>query len=527
MTSRGRFITLEGAFANDVLGTFRVVRGFADLRDLALVSVPYLLESADSRGRVHGVQRTVDNDHAESIRDYLEFGHQRFLPEIIISLRTPVSEMFDGKSRVTGVVSVDDSNGVAVSKKSSSHLNSLHEIKVDLHKLEEIRSNRLIRRVDGNHRLALADQLQDDAQVANKYLAPFCLILLGATSDDADDYSESLIFHTINSTALPLESEHALRLILGQDPLNSMSPDDEFKFNPRLHVTRILRDGFQGLPEQARRRVGTRPLTSLNSVARTLLEMSDFSLQSRDESEVIAREFIAVVNDVFTSCYRGRANVFQKEYFLELVARVWFTREKSDEFDKRAEDTIAEVSNIADWMEKLGISSLSSDASFCQQLIDVFGAVKRRLPKKMFLARWYPTPEDGMELQRAELRLNQIQETLNSLARNDAVAIELIDVGTQTGGTFQIQQRIFSSIESSDLVLIDFTGVRPNVCVEAGYALDRHEKDRLIFLFQATAAHPRVPFDLAGFRFEMINEAAEIPAKLLPHIKEIVQESKS
>jgi hypothetical protein len=353
------------------------------------------------------------------------------------------------------------------------------------------------------------------------------LILLGATSDDADDYSESLIFHTINSTALPLESEHALRLILGQDPLNSMSPDDEFKFNPRLHVTRILRDGFQGLPEQARRRVGTRPLTSLNSVARTLLEMSDFSLQSRDESEVIAREFIAVVNDVFTSCYRGRANVFQKEYFLELVARVWFTREKSDEFDKRAEDTIAEVSNIADWMEKLGISSLSSDASFCQQLIDVFGAVKRRLPKKMFLARWYPTPEDGMELQRAELRLNQIQETLNSLARNDAVAIELIDVGTQTGGTFQIQQRIFSSIESSDLVLIDFTGVRPNVCVEAGYALDRHEKDRLIFLFQATAAHPRVPFDLAGFRFEMINEAAEIPAKLLPHIKEIVQESKS
>ncbi len=41
--------------------------------------------------------------------------------------------------------------------------------------------------------------------------------------NEADDYAESLIFHTINNTALPLESEHGLRLLLGQDSAYEMS----------------------------------------------------------------------------------------------------------------------------------------------------------------------------------------------------------------------------------------------------------------------------------------------------------------
>jgi len=39
--SRGRqYIDFEGYFAAGVLGIFKVIRGFADLRDLAAVSVP-------------------------------------------------------------------------------------------------------------------------------------------------------------------------------------------------------------------------------------------------------------------------------------------------------------------------------------------------------------------------------------------------------------------------------------------------------------------------------------------------------
>ena len=43
--------------------------------------------------------------------------------------------------------------------------------------------------------------------VPTKYLAPFCLNLLGPRQIDGDDYAESLIFDTIDSSALTLEIE--------------------------------------------------------------------------------------------------------------------------------------------------------------------------------------------------------------------------------------------------------------------------------------------------------------------------------
>lgn len=48
--SRGRqHIQFEGYFAENVLGIFRVIRGFADLRDLAAVSVPYEMAEHDTQ----------------------------------------------------------------------------------------------------------------------------------------------------------------------------------------------------------------------------------------------------------------------------------------------------------------------------------------------------------------------------------------------------------------------------------------------------------------------------------------------
>ena len=38
-------IELEGCFAEGVLGIFKIIRGFADLRDLADVSVPFDLST--------------------------------------------------------------------------------------------------------------------------------------------------------------------------------------------------------------------------------------------------------------------------------------------------------------------------------------------------------------------------------------------------------------------------------------------------------------------------------------------------
>jgi hypothetical protein len=96
-------------------------------------------------------------------------------------------------------------------------------------------------------------------------------------------------------------------------------------------------------------------------------------------------------------------------------------------------------------------------------------------------------------------------------------------MGTQTGSTFPIHARMYEAIASADIILIDLTGVRPNVCVEAGYALRNHEKNRLIFMFQPNEAHKLVPFDLNTFRYEPFKDTGEIPEKIKPHILAILR----
>jgi hypothetical protein len=59
------------------------MRGFANLQDLAEISVPYEMEVGNG-AEVKGQQRKLDPQHAERIKRYLESGDQCFLPEVIL-----------------------------------------------------------------------------------------------------------------------------------------------------------------------------------------------------------------------------------------------------------------------------------------------------------------------------------------------------------------------------------------------------------------------------------------------------------
>ncbi|MNG29901.1 hypothetical protein D3C84_1154050 [compost metagenome] len=84
---------------------------------------------------------------------------------------------------------------------------------------------------------------------------------------------------------------------------------------------------------------------------------------------------------------------------------------------------------------------------------------------------------------------------------------------------------MYEAIASSDIIICDLTGHRPNVYIEAGYALKHHESNRLIFLFEPTDANDHVPFDLNTFKYVLVTQAAEIPNKLSPELKSILQAS--
>jgi hypothetical protein len=165
---------------------------------------------------------------------------------------------------------------------------------------------------------------------------------------------------------------------------------------------------------------------------------------------------------------------------------------------------------------------LKEGQSLSKQLLDIFTAVRTRVPKRVFLARWYPTAKGGEEFEAARLRLKQIRQALKEVEQENGTHLELIDMGTQKSGTFPIHPKMYEAISSADIILVDLTGVRPNVCVEAGFALQHHEKKRLIFMFQPTKKCNEVPFDLNTFRYERVKDTGEIPDKIKPHIEAIL-----
>ncbi len=152
-----------------------------------------------------------------------------------------------------------------------------------------------------------------------------------------------------------------------------------------------------------------------------------------------------------------------------------------------------------------------------------------RVPKRIFLSRWYPVAADGKEKTKADLRKQMIDQTLDEL-RGEGIDLALDDPGTEVGGTFGIHEEMYEALARNDIILVDLSGVRPNVCIEAGYALKHLERGRLILLFQPTKATANnkqkwdnPPFDLTTFRYEKIADTGEIPNKLKPHLKAIYQ----
>lgn len=531
--SRGRqYIEFEGLFSESVLGIFRIIRGFADLRDLAAVSVPYKMEDGEQGFRVVGHQRVESAKHAEEIKNYLEQSENRFLPEVILSVRAPVKLMVNrgeidpdelGLGETVFGVKSDNGGLVDISRRYSSPTMRMQRLRVRRGDLEQLKRDKIIRRIDGNHRLHLAEQLTEDPNTPTKYLAPFCLVLLGPTDNDADDFAESLIFHTINSTALPLESEHGLRLLLGQDPAHAMTPDNEFAYNPALHLTRLLADRLRGLPQPARQRFGERPLTALWESARNLIAMDEAIAQDRQALTTFADNLFAALADIATRLTVNHPSLCRTYGFFELAARVW--REAvGDDHEQKIRWTVDYLDRIGNWLGGQGITNLLDPLSPAEQLLKTFKAAQSRIPKRVFLARWYPpqdAPNDAHN--RANLRMQQLRQTLANLQQQHGIGLELIDMGTEEGGTFPIHSRMYEAIASSDIIICDLTGHRPNVYVEAGYALKHHESNRLIFLFEPNGADDRVPFDLNTFKYVPITQAAEIPNRLTPELKSILQ----
>ncbi len=525
MPSNRNTIEIEGIFGTEVLGSFNIIRGFATLQELARISVPVLMEPPQANGEVRGHQRPIDEIHAEEVKRYFENGDQRFIPEIILSVRLPLEPETlpsTGNFAPTQIGVKYSGGGIELRRKHKGKTLLNHILRVKVRELPAIKEQQRIRRIDGNHRLAKAETLEPVAGQTNRYKVPFCLLLLGDVGEAAHDYTEALVFHTINSTAKPLDGEFALQLILGQAPALTQPAHMEFAYAPALHLTRLLDTSLRGLPEPNKSRLGGRSLARLSVASRELLSAYPERGTSLDELTRFRNEIIGALSDVCTYLHTNFQDFCRADYFLELASHVWMRSSPDAPHEQRMTDTVAYLRDMARWMGTDGMRGLTTGKPLGKQMIEIYDAVRSRIPKKVFLARWYPTANDGEQLQRADNRLRELKRLVE-----EELHLELIDMGTQEGGTFPIHQKMYEAIGSSEIFIADLTGLRPNVMIELGYALHHMKTGRLLLLFNPINNAVTVPFDTTTFRYEEIGEAADIPGRLRGHLEEILAKAAS
>ncbi len=514
--SRGRRkIEFEGLLQQNVLGTFSVIRGFADLRDLAAVSVAIPYEGSGLGGG-SGYQRDLEESHVEEIKRFLQRGRYRFFSEIILSLRS--------KGAVDPVVSFR--------KRRTAESDAAYIVRVDL-KILNGNVPSPIRRIDGNHRLEAAIRLAKETPRSATFkdfaTAPFCFVILDAERPEDDDLAEAMLFNLINSKALPITSEHSLSVLMGDDG----SRAERFGEDPRVYLTRWIRDHVKNWSQGFYDAMGNAPLTRLHATAGAFLGLESISFESLDQLESEAQALFGPLYDLAVSLRDQHESFVLSPAFFPIAAQIYLHhthQEKGTRANTRQARLLrAErwLQDFAKWFERIGGAdlSLSPDPTF---LWEVFKRDYDKKAKSVFIAMSF---RDDQTLKDVKTAIDEAIQHFNSA--HPHAPLDPVRVDEQRGASYEIPERVFRDIDQSTLVIADLTDERPNVYCEVGYAKSRGIPFILTFHKKNADEPPwdrkdtggnQIHFDLAAFRYVSYDNPLNLRDQLKSELEALFKE---
>ncbi len=506
--SRGRQqVSFVGLLQENVLGTFKVIRGFADLRDLAEVSVAMQYQGAKN-GQGTGYQRQIDEQHVEDIKRFLDKSHYRFFPEIVLSLRSK------GASDPIA----------AYAKRRASPADSAYRVTL---KLKALRENGFaqIHRIDGNHRLEAGKRLYEEKSRSTTFkgfsTVPFCFVVLDSDRPEDDELAEAMLFNLINSKALPIASEHSLSVLMRDDSATSQ----RFIDDPQLYLTRWIMDKVGDWPLGFYAAMGETPLSRLHSVAGVMLRPPDgISKAVREEMEAEASNLLDPLYELAIKL-RDRHERFVLSYaFLPIAVEVYARHSKiaaakgANTQKERARRTDRWLQEFARWFDRVGAADLPIPADPCI-LWNVFKSDFDKRAGKVFIAMSFGTEQ---ALEDTGTAINEALDQFNADHPNCPLIPRRAD--KQKGASYEIPAWIFAEIDQSRLVLADLTDEKPNVYCEVGYAKSKGIPFILTFHKRGPDDIPpwdresspgnRVHFDLMPYRYIDYESAYQLREKL-------------
>jgi hypothetical protein len=499
--SKGRQkVSFEGLLQRNVLGTFTVIRGFADLHDLATVSraIPY---QASSSGQVTGYQRNLEIDHIEDIERFLTVSPYRFFPEIVLSLRSH---------------GADDPIAPYV-KRRKSESDMAYRITINL-KAQRADPLGCVYRIDGNHRLEAASRVYERqrraGQVRGFMKAPFCFVILEPDPPEAAELSEAMLFNLINSKALPIASEHSLNVLMRDD----RNPAERFAEDPQVYLTRWIRDRVENWPHSFYDAMGTTPLSRLHAAADVLLRPGGISKTTQQNMEKEAGQLFGSLCELAIRLGDHHEAFVHSYAFLPIAAETYSSHSKVD--PAKGANTEAErlrraerwLRDFARWFDAVGGTELPMPAD-PSVLWTVFKRDFDRRTGQVFVAMSF------RKNRTLEAVYKAIQEAIAHFnAAHPNAPLSPVRIDKQGGVSYEIPARVFREIDQSRLVIADLTDERQNVYCEVGYAKARGIPFFLTFR-ENTGPAPggrkrdgrnKVHFDLAPYRYIEYDNTLEL-----------------
>lgn len=469
------------------MGNFLCLRGYMDYKTLSAISE----ENKD-------VQRELIEKHKGEMAAFLNSGEYRFFPEIVLSVSALSGNNF---SEVRDFFVAVSSKSEWNKKLGDIHISIYNHPAGDKNRIAHItidETTMKLNRIDGNHRLSAANEVISDFKV------PFCLIIC-QTPDEENRYSRA-IFHNINAKQIPLNLEENLKVILSSPEVFS---DDKLKKDPsfgwKYYLARKTIDAidFSYFPSINAYISASKYSFFVNLYGYLL---SNKSIEEKDESVSIVKAQLVDVERALVE-----SEIIATTSNIAVIGALAYYR-LTDNFKYRGFLSWVKKNNIGN-VEKLHISDV----------INLYDEIFLHVPKKVFLARWYPSAEkDGEEeTSRAKHRIEAMKEVA------DELGLDLTDLGTRETGTFDIREVMYKDIRECDIFIADLTGARHNVMIEVGYALKHVKTGRMLFYFQKSAKCDKVPFDVNHLNYVPIDDSGDIRTKVKERIQTILRQTKN
>ncbi|MCL2405874.1 MAG: hypothetical protein FWC92_10070 [Defluviitaleaceae bacterium] len=478
------------------MNNFFCLRGFAPMLQLANVS-----ES------IPEIQRELISDHAGEMERFLSSSEFTFFPEVILCVdfqantATPESiSLLRSAINLKGNLSRAKVGKISVSistyqRQSAEDRDIRTKDKVQSAFLDfDENAIKKFLRIDGNHRLSAVHEGSSYKDMP----IPFCLLFFYG-EHETDKFCRAL-FHNINTKQIPLRTEENLKVIIeGEDAF----PDDilrgDASFGLPYIFTRKLCSvvKFEYYPE-VNSFIGQSKYTYFVEVFTQLLSLE---LVLKDDSAVDI--LIKSITDINAALKESQITAITENIAVLGAMTVYKLQCESFKYKR-----------FVSWVTKNNIGLAKN--LHITDVISIFDSVYENIPKQVFLARWYPSSTHD-QYTPAVRRL----EAIRSIVEDD-FNLKLVDMATQDGGTFDIREVMYNKIDSSDIFIADLTGARHNVMVEVGYALKNIGQKKMLFYFCPTSEYSVPPFDISGFRYEPISEAADMRDALCKHIEAIL-----